>query len=1373
MASVALTAVVLPAGTGPDGRLRAAVYLAPRLSGASSLDAFPDWVNWPALISQHGLTLTLACGANSATVAADPGPLRPDIWPAVFPPGSVVGSYPQPGYSQRLVVSYPARDAHAYLKYAYQAAAVSVLGGQQRLLERLLEPLMFRDGTTSTLDTVLSELRVSLWQAQQGTGIAAAPGSPPPTAAPAPASPLTPPADTQQMIGQFALYQQMPAAPGRTALPSTAAEFAQLIDFHKALSVLAAHPAVLTALGLVLPVSLPAGLCPDSPAAGAYGTLTVTGLTPGWQWSDPPDLAPVATAYVRAGSSFAAAPATDPAVLTAGSVAAGDVVDGFLALDPAAFSLAGVDIDGALLKAMSLADSVAFAESTPTSSTIEPVLAALRSGGISLLADGRGQQLLAALKDNESFEAALAGGAAPHPFSARDLLRGYRLDVWSARAGRWLSLHRRDGSYQFGDGDAVELPVADEEGFTQLAVMQPAADPTRAPDPAASAAGAPQPGTDLYVNERVARWNGWSLSAPRPGTPLNRSPDPALAADSDPASAAVTPFAMASTFTPHPGSLPTLRFGDRYRVRVRAVDLAGQSLPADAAPDPRFVLPGPDTALPHLRYEPVNPPVLVERVLPGPGGSNAQLVIRSWNGHPSLDTAGTPQTDERHVAPPRAAVQLVEQHGLLDDSSGRLRGDAATYATVVSRDRGQFAAVGNTPLEPGEQLTVPYFPDPLARGAVLSGLPHVPAGTAATAGDGPLAYQAPPDVVPLAGSVTSVSFGPDWPARQPFRIRLADGSGPPSWLDTERVLVVPLAKAETATVPLSCFAGPADLELLGVWGWVRELYGDLQAAALAQGGAGAALVNLAEEFALLTRLTLAGGHPLITPALSVTLVHAVQQPLGRPSWLRLPIVHDPASPAAVPSVENDFWAVTAWRYAGSQATVLLGALSVNGASTAAVDVSATWTEWVDDPAQPGPTRTPGAGAVDRIQLGPLDDGPVFSDGSQARMVAVYLSEVDALWFAAPFDQLAGATAPGQVAAPVHQHGDTKHRCISYLATASSGFQEYFAGSPGLDFTRTSDPVVVDVPSSARPAAPDVRYVVPTFGWERQESSNLKTEVRFGNGLRVYLGRPWFSSGEGELLGVVLWPQETGQPAPGDADREAAKEIITQWGLDPLWGGGTLTAVPAVSDLPGALRSATALTLEESAQLVDVAGHSVGYDPQRRLWYCDIEFANVTAYMPFVRLALARYQPSSIAGVELSHVVLADFAQLAPDRSASFVLDPAAPAQARLVIGGLAPAGPTQPTVTVTVESRVPEVGADLGWTQAPPTAATVTEDTPAPAQPAAVLWSGTVAFAAVPAAGQYRVVVREFESFQPVPAGPPATRLVYATALPFDFPATP
>ena len=99
--------------------------------------------------------------------------------------------------------------------------------------------------------------------------------------------------------------------------------------------------------------------------------------------------------------------------------------------------------------------------------------------------------------------------------------------------------------------------------------------------------------------------------------------------------------------------------------------------------------------------------------------------------------------------------------------------------------------------------------------------------------------------------------------------------------------------------------------------------------------------------------------------------------------------------------------------------------------------------------------------------------------------------------------------------------------MKYTAAATSRFKEYFPENQKGGFTRTSEEIVVDVPASSRPLAPEIVYVIPTFGWERQIDTNLKRSVRFGGGLRVYMRRPWFSSGEGELLGVTLWSYSNG------------------------------------------------------------------------------------------------------------------------------------------------------------------------------------------------------------------------------------------------------
>lgn len=1350
--STTLVVLVLPHGRTPGGRLRAGIHVSPRLSGAPLLSGFPDWLHWTGQVQRHGLGFTLAANGHSRRVDVDPAVLRPDVWDAVFGDDSRVDGFPTPDYDQRLVVSYPTRLAHDYLRWAYRTMATRPVVGDRGGLAELLGDLVFRDEAgESTLDDTLARRRVALWNEQH-----AEPGAAPTGPEPAPAleepGPLTKPAGARGMAEQLALYHHLPPAPGRPPLPHTPDQLSRLIDFHQALTALSAYPTLLPALGLTFEVELPEAFCPDSPSAGAYRAVEVTAVHPGWPWAEDPTLVTPATSYVVSADAFTAAPATSPGDLEGGILEPADVVGGFLALTPEDFHVVGVDLDGAMLKAMALADSLAASGGTGRDDDLLP---ALRSGGLSLLADSRGQQLLQAIRDNQALTAAAAGGGAMRPLTAVDLTRGYRLDVFDDRRGTWHSLHRRDGTYRFGtSGPTVQ--TEDEEGFVQLAVTQPADDPGRPEDPVATAAGIPQPGTDLYVNERVARWNGWSLSAPRPGQPLNRSPDPARSLDTDDtANAPATSFHVQAGFAAHAGSLPTLRFGARYRLRARAVDLTGHSPGLDAAAPDRLVTPPDGRLLPHYRFEPVGPPTAVLRALPGPGGSLLELVIRSHNTAPALDVAPTDEQDDRHLAPPRAAVQLVEQHGMLDDPAGHLRGDAATYAMVTARDNGQLPTVGQDPIEPAPQLEVPYLPDPLARGVALTGLPQAPTGW-----------------------ITQLSFGPDWPERAALRIRLVEGVAAPQWDDADRVLTVSLPKAGRVTTALSCYVDPTDLDVLGVWDWLRELFDEAGDAALTHPLAGEVLVDLADARGRITRATLEGRNELLTPSVPVVLTHAVQQPLGLPAFTRLPVVHDPSSPVAGVTLANDFTPISAWRSRGSHHAVLLGALQVHAASTGSIDLEARWIDWVDDVDLPAPVTRQGANHVERINLPdsvlaePVSDLP--ADGTGARLVGVYLRTPDCLWFAAPADHLDGVPAPTVVAAPVHQLDDTLHRTVRYRAVAASRFAEYFP-EPGTVTRRTGPALTVDVPSSARPQPPDVAYVVPTFGWDREVTTNTKTEVRRGDGLRVYLHRPWYSSGAGELLGVVTWPEAA--PAPDDTQREAAKGIVTQWGLDPVWSTRALGAVPGVFDLTAATHTGTGLTLDRTDQLVDVAGHLPAYDEQRRLWYCDIELENPDAYAPFVRLALARYQPRSIPGVELSDVVLADFAQLAPDRSAALTVDPANPLAARLVVAGTAPSGPTRSLVTVTVEEHDPHVGGDLAWAPAPPATVHVVEDAPAPSDPDSVLYAGRVEFAHRPAPGRFRVVVREHEL---LPVDPPAvaltdtpqlgSRLVYASILVLDYP---
>jgi hypothetical protein len=240
------------------------------------------------------------------------------------------------------------------------------------------------------------------------------------------------------------------------------------------------------------------------------------------------------------------------------------------------------------------------------------------------------------------------------------------------------------------------------------------------------------------------------------------------------------------------------------------------------------------------------------------------------------------------------------------------------------------------------------------------------------------------------------------------------------------------------------------------------------------------------------------------------------------------------------------------------------------------------------------------------------------------------------------------------------------------------------------------------------------------------------------------------------------------------------------GSDPIWRSPSTVQNLTITDFGNAAGSSPkGLPLDElKGKPVDVAAHDVGYDADRGLWYCDISIDSRDSYFPFVRLALARYQPISVAGAHLSKVILADFAQLAPDRTASLVR---LPNSVRVTVTGHTYSGGpwaaalgTQAgsQVEVSLERYDPTIGTNLGWVSVPNT--TIVRDNP-PGPP--VIFSGTLNLPP-PQQGQtpqlpqkYRVVIKEYETL-PADATKPemgiaiepwprtqAKRLVYAEQI--------
>ena len=201
-------------------------------------------------------------------------------------------------------------------------------------------------------------------------------------------------------------------------------------------------------------------------------------------------------------------------------------------------------------------------------------------------------------------------------------------------------------------------------------------------------------------------------------------------------------------------------------------------------------------------------------------------------------------------------------------------------------------------------------------------------------------------------------------------------------------------------------------------------------------------------------------------------------------------------------------------------------------------------------------------------------------------------------------------------------------------------------------TRRGPVIETEVLNSARPLSPKIEYAIPTFGWKELRSPRGKIKwqtierKRIGGGLRIYLKRPWYSSGDGELLGVVLYPNSI-------KDLDELKPYVTQWGMDPIRNTIIPKEILGISDFTAYEKAEKDLTLEEnSSRIFDVVGYKPEYNAERELWFCDIQMdpAQVVSYFPFIRLALAAYQPNSIPNAHLSRVVQTDFVQLANDRT---------------------------------------------------------------------------------------------------------------------------
>jgi hypothetical protein len=194
----------------------------------------------------------------------------------------------------------------------------------------------------------------------------------------------------------------------------------------------------------------------------------------------------------------------------------------------------------------------------------------------------------------------------------------------------------------------------------------------------------------------------------------------------------------------------------------------------------------------------------------------------------------------------------------------------------------------------------------------------------------------------------------------------------------------------------------------------------------------------------------------------------------------------------------------------------------------------------------------------------------------------------------------------------------------------------------------------------------------------------------------------------------------------------------------------------------------------------VAGHNVGFDATRDLWYCDIDIDTGNTYFPFVRLALVRWQPNSLSGLEISPVVLADYVQLAPDRAA-VITPPQVILRGKKPVWSVSLSGPSYNSslsdmkglrAQITVQQRIaPGMTGPLAWETVGKPIELTRFGTSGPT----VTFTGTFSPPKGVANSDLQILFEEFEQIETDgnTSGAPkiGNRLVYADVVPLSGPS--
>ncbi|MFK7917080.1 MAG: fibronectin type III domain-containing protein [Ilumatobacter sp.] len=803
----------------------------------------------------------------------------------------------------------------------------------------------------------------------------------------------------------------------------------------------------------------------------------------------------------------------------------------------------------------------------------------------------------------------------PIPLSGEALVSGRRYDVFDNAPAQWFSIWDRivPSGFDFPRDPALSITPPRDEGWMTYTAMSDVAsimdDPGGNVDPPQTGEGlvvAPPrlDRTPLRFDPKIFGWNGWSNVANPPGRAFCGVTGATDLADSIPTDD--MEIQVGVDYAVPNSVLPRLRYGREYKFRARVVDLAGNSR------DLSETHPGGNTETELHRYgrtKPLGAPVPVRRVpkaVPGVGDAPTTCVIKS-----ELDQDdATVEPTSRVIFPSQTEQFQCELHGYPGPDG--LFTDQATFDMVVARTA--VTVLDDTEEDPdsGELMSpveswrpdVSYLVEPAFDGFALLDLPG-------------------------AAGATTLSISDVWPEARAIGVEVRAGTAAP--------------------VPRPNATFGSDLIVEVPKGITREIFATQRPSAalvshwrllqLVSGGPRSRMEAEARS----------GAHWMFSSRQPMKLIHAVRRPLSLPA----------VSGLGVNRSLND---TRAW---------FDGDLQIDVKSTGTVDFAATLADVVDTPGslsgivETTTTRFFFTQTEDYTEqdVVPIDETRFEVGDTKVHDIVLTLDAFTR--YARHFTERKVIQFDVRSGLEVLSTDGVSDLNISVVTTGA----DPIVGRPNVDFTidheagtitrtptsalplqtdinvdfirlpldRLSDEagatIKLTIPNSGVPAVPGLVEALPAFARTRATQGDEVSVEHRGQTIRIWLRRPWFTTGAGETLGVVIGEGEEGP--------------LSQAARDPLSTSGP-TAPLTVDDFP----EATVIRTGIGPLALDIAGHDVSFDADRNEWYSDIVISANMGYRPMVKLSLVRLQPVSIAGAFISPSITTEPIRLGADRRAS-------------------------------------------------------------------------------------------------------------------------